>query len=217
VTRTKQAAARLPQQAGHAPTLSAPAATTAIRKGGQSSWAMVKNILGKERNPAGKKVLELERTWDLFKDIFTDECIHFNLPHNTFYIQHAKGVIGSLPPSYRFKIGITNHPHYRFYEADYAYMKLYSKTKDGVWYSGMALLNVHYRRDWVELVEHALIVHCKEHYPRRCANRKEDYDNHIQYDSGSESDHNSQGPHFVYMSYGPKCLDTSDVDPAWTQ
>jgi hypothetical protein len=183
--------------ARHAPTPSAPAPSAAIRQGGQNSWAMVKSVLT-------DKVLRLERTETMFKNLLDDLRISINLPNSTHYIQHAKGVIAAIHPAHRFKIGITNDPDTRYYHAHYAYRRSHVQERDGVRYSGMVVIFAHQSRDVIAMMEHALIAHWLQHAPHRCANRKTDFDNHINYDSGSESDHDSAGPHVLYVAHGER-------------
>lgn len=154
------------------------------------------------RKVLSKKVLRLERTATVFRELVDDLRISVNLPSNTHYIQHAKGVIAALSPMHCFKIGITNDPDGRFYSKHYAYTTSYAQGRDGVIYSGMVVLFAHQSRDVIAMMEHALIVHFQQHTPRRCVNKKIDFDNHIAYDSGSESDHNSAGPHCLYVAHG---------------
>jgi hypothetical protein len=141
----------------------------------------------------------------MFRELVDDLRISVNLPNNNHYIQHAKGVIAALNPMHRFKIGITNDPDERFYSKHYAYTKPHTQERDGVMYSGMIVIFAHQAREVIAMMEHALIVHWHQHAPNRCANKKIDFDNHIDFDlSGSESEYNSAGPHILYVAHGTR-------------
>ena len=158
----------------------------------QQSWEAVEPLLS-------AKVLHLERTRPLFKDLLEDSDgrIKFQLlAHSKYYMQHAKSVIASLPPAHGFKIGITNDPDYRFHLAPYAYTRQTSQAHDRVRYSdgGMILIHVHHCREVIAMMEHALVEHWQVRAPGRCVNRKSDCDVRDQ-----------KPPNFLYVSHGPGC------------
>ena len=154
------------------------------------------------------KVLRLERTETMFRELVDDLRISVNLATNRHYIQHAKGVIAALNPRHRFKIGITVNPDERMYTKHYAYTKPDTQERDRVMYGNMIVLFAHQTREVIAMMEHVLIVNWHQHAPRRCANRKIDFDNHIDFAlSGSGSDYDSAGPHFLYKAHGePKAV-----------
>ena len=170
----------------------------------QRSWEAVEALLS-------PKVLHLERTKPLFKRLLKDPDGRIKvqlLASSKYYVQHAKSVIASLPPAHGFKIGITNDPDNRFHLAHYAYTRERSQARDRVRYSagGMILIHAHHSREVIAMMEHALIDHWQKHAPGRCVNRKSDFDDHIKdTGSGDSEDHDSAGPHFLYVSHGPRC------------
>ena len=162
------------------------------------SWKEVAKLLS-------SKVLALERTKTTIQDFMEDDRITVQLPKNTHYLPHFKSVAASFAkPNHRFKIGITNDPHERFCVKSYGYTKEYTQKHDGVRYTGMVVIFVHHQRDAIGAFEESLIRECHRELAQWCTNRKSDFDDHIQYDSGSETDHNSQGPHFLYIAHGKR-------------
>ena len=149
------------------------------------------------------KVLALERTRTTFEDFMQDDRITVQLPKDTFHVQHFKSVAESLiQAKRRFKICITNDPYERFCVRSYAYTRESAQQRDRTRYTAMVVVFAHYQRGVVGAYEHALVDHWPRHAPFWCANRKINFDDHIEYDSGDESDYNSQGPHFLYFSHG---------------
>jgi hypothetical protein len=107
----------------------------------QSTWDEVAAILP-------QKVLRLDRSKDLVDEILRDEHITLHLCTHTYHVQHAQSVIAAIPRAYIFKIGITQDPSWRFYEAPYAYTNLYNiKRKDGVNYKHMFIINLSHSRE----------------------------------------------------------------------
>ena len=150
-----------------------------------------------------QKVFDLERTRTTIKNFMEDDCVNVQLPTNTYEFQHFKSVAASLMrEKRRFKIGTTNDPYERFCVRSYAYTRERAQRRDSARYDAMVVVLVHHQRDVVAMCEHALLDHCCKHMPCWCANRKLDFDNHMEYDGGDESDHDSQGPHFLYFSHG---------------
>ena len=93
---------------------------------------------------------------------------------------------------------------FRFYEAHYAYTRFYIRKKDFVNYEHMLIINLSHSREVCAMLEHALIVHFQCCEPRRCANRKNDLDNHLQKDDPDSEDERGVGPFAVYVVVGKK-------------
>ena len=139
----------------------------------------------------------------MVEDILTDEHMSLHLDKSTNQVQHAQSVIASIPRAFRFKIGITRCPTWRYYTAPYGYNKFYFRQKDGVDYEHMLIIHISHSREVVAMLEHGLIVHFQDHEPRRCANRKNDLDDHLHDDSNSE-DERGGGPYVVYVALGKR-------------
>ena len=163
---------------------------------GQKDWESVAVLLD-------AKVLRLERTQPVFEEILSDARLSVWLAVGTDYIQHCKNVIFSLPPQKRIKIGITFCPNFRYYEAHYAYSKLWQQRQDGVRYEGMVIARCHVNREVVQAIEHGLIKHFLLCLPTRIANKKQDEDQHINCDDITDSEaEDGPGPFFLYFAYG---------------
>lgn len=144
----------------------------------------------------------------MFVDVLADlHRISVWLPRDTHCVRHVKSVIASLSREMMFKIGITVNPMFRYYEAWYAYSKAHAQQRDGVIYEGMILVYVHPMRDTVSMFEHNMICVCKGDptLRHRCANVKEDFDNHITYDDSDEERAEAAGPHVPYIVWGRRC------------
>jgi hypothetical protein len=59
-------------------------------------------------------------------------------------------------------------------------------------------------REVCAMLEHALIVHFQRCEPRRCANQKNDLDNHLQNDESASEDERGEGPFAVYVVLGER-------------
>jgi len=86
--------------------------------------------------------------------------------------------------------------------APYCYNQLFFRKKDHVNYEHMLILLISHSREVCATMEQALIVHCQEHYGRRCANRKNDKDNNNNNKDSNSEDERSEGPHIVYCVVG---------------
>ena len=161
----------------------------------QMCWEEVKAILP-------QKTLRLDRTKPLVEDMLNDEHMTLHLCGHTFEVQHVQSVIANIPKRFRFKIGITEDPIRRYYEAHYAYNKFYIKQKDGVNYEHMLIIRLSHSKDVVAEAEQNLIVHFQKYEPRRCANRKNDRDKKFQNNDTDSEDERSQGPYAVYVVVG---------------
>ena len=95
----------------------------------------------------------------MVEDILTDEHMSLHLDKSTNQVQHAQSVIASIPRAFRFKIGITRCPTWRYYTAPYSYNKFYFRQKDGVDYEHMLIIHISHSREVVAMLEHGLIVH----------------------------------------------------------
>ena len=162
----------------------------------QKNWQEVKMVLS-------QKTIELERTMPMIQEITSDEHITVWLPKSPYYIQHCHTVLAALQTSHRFKVGITVDPDWRYHLAHYAYTKHRTQERDHVKYQGMIVVFLHNSREVVAMMEHALISECLRAYASRCANRKIDYDNHIQDESDSENEQ-SPRPFALYICYGQR-------------
>ena len=172
--------------------------SAAVKREGQKDWEAVQKVLP-------PKTLLLERTKPMFEELLTDEHIKVWLPSSDYYIQHCHRVVALIPRDYGFKIGITVDPSARYYESHYAYSKSRSQQRDHVRYNSMVVIYTDHSRRVIAMMEHALIDHFRIHFPRRCANRKIDFDSHIRFDeSGSSDNEHSPGPHSLYVCYGPR-------------
>ena len=139
----------------------------------------------------------------MFRELL-DDGLHIRvcLPPTTYYIQHIKSVVATLPRSHRFKFGITVQPHYRYYEAHYGYSKHRTQQRDGAKYVEMVVVYAHHSRDVVAILEHSLIdVYAGN---PMCANRKTDFDNHIRNDDSCSE--NEDGPSQCTYATGKLCL-----------
>ena len=174
----------------------------------QTDWESVRALL----HP---KVLKLERTRPEVTWALEDLCTTICLCKHTDYQGHLADVVLSLPKEMRFKVGITVNLRNRFYEARYAYSTPGAAHLDGIAYEGWILVYVHWNREVVSHVEHGAIKLFKHGQKgidtTRCANRKEDCDNHFVFDSQSDEEKPSApGPHWVYIAWGPWCYSTRD-------
>ena len=106
----------------------------------QSTWDEVAAILP-------QKVRRLDRTKFLVDGILRDEHITLHLCTHTYHFQLAQSMIATIPRAYRFKIGITQDPSWRFYEAQYAYTLSHTKRKDGVNYEHMLIIHLSHSRE----------------------------------------------------------------------
>lgn len=179
-----------------------------VRVDGQTDWETFSALLTANTNGL-KKALNLERTRSEVMWALEDQCTTIWLPRHTDYQKHIADVVVSLPKEMRFKVGITVHPRHRFYEAEYAYSTPYAQKMDGVAYEGWILVFVHPLREVVAQVEHGAIKLFKNGQrsiaTNRCANRKEDCDNHIEFDQSDEESASAPGPHWVYIAWGKWC------------
>ena len=166
---------------------------------GQKNWEAVEKLLP-------PRTLRLERTFLMFEELLSDLHMQVCLPSDTFYIQHCKRVVATIPKDHRFKIGITVCPNYRYYEPHYAYSKPRAQERDRVRYCNMVVVFTHHSRDTIAMLEHTFIHHCHTFLPRQCANKKLDYDDqHTRRgddESGSSDEPNSAGPHSLYICHG---------------
>lgn len=165
---------------------------------GQRTWKEAVAIL-----PA--KVVKLQRTESLIDDIITDANMTLNLCPSSYHVQHARAVIASLPPSWRFKIGVTWSPEHRYYLSHYAYTKMYIQQKEHTKFEHMVILHVSRSREAIAMLEHALIVHFQSAEPKRCGNRKNDIDQKFRSDVNSESsEEEHEGPYTLYCVGGKR-------------
>lgn len=166
---------------------------------GQRSWEEVAPLLS-------DSVACLERCKKVLQQIL-DDChrIYLWLPSDGRIDQHVKQVVRNLLPGHHFKIGITDNPPRRFYEPWYAYWKEHAKSKDRIAYEGMYVVYMHQSRSTVAMAEHCLISFYTNDclFKKRCANRKDDLDDHIRHDESDEERSDSPGPHFLYVAFGP--------------
>ncbi len=140
----------------------------------------------------------------MFMSILDDMRLSVNLARDQHFVQHAKVVVASLPVLHQFKIGITNDPDTRYYMAHYAYAREHVQQSHKTRFQGMIIMYVHQSRDVAAMMEHSLIDHFKTTMPTRCLNAKQDFDNHIEYDSGDSEDYDSPGPVAVYVVHGER-------------
>ena len=78
---------------------------------GQSTWQEVADKC------LTTKVLRLDRTKTMVEDCLADEHMSLHLPSSTYEVQHLHSVIASIPETFRFKVGISWCPTWRYYMA----------------------------------------------------------------------------------------------------
>jgi len=150
------------------------------------------------------KTTRMERCRPMLQNALEDLRISVWLSKDADIVRHVHKVVCSLPTQMKFKIGITEDPEWRYYEAPYAYTLAKYKERDGVQYEGMILVLVHPVRDVVAAFETCLINKYKEDilHKSRIANIKVDFDDHIRYDDSDEETEHGAGPHCLYIVYG---------------